>query len=394
MNDERTLPLPHEDEPSPGDLAAARGELSLPRDPRSLLLTGIFVLLVFYTLYFASEIFLPVCFAVLLKLLLQPLMRVLCKLRLPKPIAALTLIIALCSGLSGLAYVLAGPSVEWLAKVPRTLPQLEQRLHVLKKPIDQVQQATKQVEKITESSGASEPTPVTVKGPGLADWLMSGTRSIVTGTVTTLLLLFFLLLAGDLFLRRLVEILPRLSNKKQAVDISNEIERNISAYLLTITVMNAAVGAATGIVFHLIGMEDAILWGSVAFVLNYIPILGPLCGIGLFTIVGITIFDSTWHALLPAGLYFLIHVVEGEAVTPMLLARRFTLNPVLVIGSLVFWHWMWGIPGTLLAVPMLAVFKIVCDRVRPLMALGHFIGGESTSSLVAPGQRGTQRQVV
>jgi predicted PurR-regulated permease PerM len=158
--------------------------------------------------------------------------------------------------------------------------------------------------------------------------------------------------------------------------------------------MNAAVGAATGIVFHLIGMEDAILWGSVAFVLNYIPILGPLCGIGLFTIVGITIFDSTWHALLPAGLYFLIHVVEGEAVTPMLLARRFTLNPVLVIGSLVFWHWMWGIPGTLLAVPMLAVFKIVCDRVRPLMALGHFIGGESTSSLVAPGQRGTQRQVV
>jgi predicted PurR-regulated permease PerM len=106
-----------------------------------------------------------------------------------------------------------------------------------------------------------------------------------------------------------------------------------------------------------------------------VPILGPLTGIVLFFLVGLLTFESTLHAVLPAALYFLVHLVEGEAVTPMLLARRFTLNPVLVIGSLIFWHWMWGIPGTLLAVPLLAVIKIICDRIRPLMALGHFLGG-------------------
>ncbi len=112
-----------------------------------------------------------------------------------------------------------------------------------------------------------------------------------------------------------------------------------------------------------------------AFILNYVLILGPLTGIGLFFLVGLMSFDTLWQALLPPAAYLTIHVIEGEWVTPMLVARRFTLNPVLVIGSLIFWDWMWGIPGALLAVPMLAVFKIVCDRVRPLAALGHFIEG-------------------
>ena len=82
-----------------------------------------------------------------------------------------------------------------------------------------------------------------------------------------------------------------------------------------------------------------------------------------------------WQALLPAALYIGFHLIEGETVTPMLLARRFTLNPVLVIISLIFWFWMWGIPGAILAVPMLAVTKIICDRVRPLTAFGHFLEG-------------------
>jgi len=393
MSEQRWVETATTEEPTPADVAASRGEIQLPQDYRSFMLTGIFVLLGFFALYFAREIMLPVSLALVLKLLLQPVMRGFKKLRVPNIIASLLVMLALVGGIAGLAVAVTPAAAGWLARAPDALPRLEERLTVVKQAFESVQSATEQVEKITEAPGG-EATPVKVKGPGLTDYLFSGTRALLTGFVTTMLLLFFLLLAGDLFLRRLVEILPRLSDKKQAVDISNEIERNVSAYLLTITIMNAAVGTATGIVFHLVGVEDAILWGAVAFVLNYIPILGPLCGIALFTIVGVAIFDGTWHALVPAGLYFLIHVVEGEAVTPMLLARRFTLNPVLVMGSLVFWHWMWGIPGTLLAVPMLAVFKIVCDRVRPLMALGHFIGGESSSSFVSPSQRGAQRQVV
>ena len=190
-----------------------------------------------------------------------------------------------------------------------------------------------------------------------------------------MLFLYFLLVSGDIFLRRLVEILPRFSSKRQAVDISQQIESDISAYLVTITIMNAAVGIATGIVMWLTGIGDPILWGTVAFLLNYAPILGPTLGVVIFLLAGLLTIGTLWQALLPAGLYLGIHLVEGETVTPMLLARRFTLNPVLVILSLVFWFWMWGIPGAILSVPMLAITKIICDRVRPLAALGHFLEG-------------------
>jgi predicted PurR-regulated permease PerM len=202
---------------------------------------------------------------------------------------------------------------------------------------------------------------------------------MVAEFATMALLLFFLLRSGDLFLRRLVEILPTLSDKKQAVDISNEITRNISGYLVTITLMNGAVGVATAFATYMFGLSNPILWGVLAFVLNYILILGPLSGVAILFLAGLLTFDTLWQALLPAASYLAIHVTEG-AVTPLLLARRFELNPVLVIISLVFWYWMWGIPGALLAVPLLASFKIICDRIRPLMALGHFVGGENHGS--------------
>jgi predicted PurR-regulated permease PerM len=139
--------------------------------------------------------------------------------------------------------------------------------------------------------------------------------------------------------------------------------------------MNLAVGVATGTVMALCGVGDPVLWGTVAFLLNYIPILGPMIGVVVFVLAGLLSITPLWGAFLPAGLYLLIHLVEGETVTPMLLARRFTINPVLVILSLVFWYWMWGVPGAILSTPMLAITKIICDRIRPLMAFGHFIEG-------------------
>jgi predicted PurR-regulated permease PerM len=150
-------------------------------------------------------------------------------------------------------------------------------------------------------------------------------------------------------------------------------ENDISAYLATITIMNAAVGVATGTVVALVGLGDPVLWGTVAFLLNYVPILGPIIGVAIFVLAGLLSIETLWLALLPAGLYLVIHMIEGETVTPMLLARRFTINPVLVIVALVFWYWMWGVPGAILSTPMLAVTKIICDRIEALSAFGHFI---------------------
>jgi predicted PurR-regulated permease PerM len=357
-----------------GEAEASRAEdVALPRKMRSVAITGIFVLAVFYTLYFTAEIAIPLVFAVLFKLLLQPGVRLLTPLRVPQPLGALAMIIVLFAVLGGGGYLLGGPATAWLERAPESLPRLEQHLRVFQEPIQQVQQATKQVEKLTQSPG--EGAPLAVKGPGLVDYLFSGTRHLMSGLGITVLMLFFLLSSGDLFMRRLVEILPNFRDKKRAVEMSHEVEENISAYLLTISVMNALVGLAAGLAMWAIGIPDPVLWGALAFVLNYVLILGPLTGMVLFFVAGLMSFDSLWQALIPPAAYLLIHLIEGEWVTPMLLAKRFTLNPVLVIGSLIFWDWMWGIPGALLAVPMLAVFKIVCDRVRPLAALGHFIEG-------------------
>jgi predicted PurR-regulated permease PerM len=311
--------------------------------------------------------------AFVLMLVLQPAMQLLERWRLPRGLAALALIVMLFGTLIGLGTALSGPAQNWAQKLPEGLPKLQERLSFLSQPVATFQKF------VTRAEGLASPEAnaisVKVEGTGLSDRLITGTRYTVTGSLETVLVLFFLLISGDIFLRRLVEVLPRFKNKRQAVDISNQIESDISAYLFTITLMNGAVGIATGAAVALAGLGDPLLWGTVAFLLNYVPILGPMIGVVVFLLAGLLTIDTLWLAFLPAALYMVIHLVEGETVTPMLLARRFTINPVLVIISLVFWYWMWGVPGAILATPMLAITKIVCDRIQSLTPFGHFIEG-------------------
>lgn len=350
-------------------------EMPLPQNVQSLVLMGMFALLILFALYFTAEVVLPIIFAIILYLVLQPAMRVAARLRIPKAVAALLIIFVFFGGVGVLGFTLSGPAADWVSKAPESLRRIEQRLFVFKQPMADLQSVSKQVEKIAEGP-ATDSKPVTVTGPGVGSFLFSSTRFMLVGLGTTVVLLFFLLVSGDLFLRRLVEILPTFSNKKQAVEISREIESNISSYLATISLMNLGVGILTGIATYFCGLSDPILWGTVAFLLNFVPILGPLCGAAILLLAGLLTFDPLWQAALPAGIYLLVHTIE-ETITPLMLARRFILNPVLVIISLVFWYWMWGIAGALLAVPLLATVKIVCDRIKPLMALGHFLGAEA-----------------
>jgi len=352
-----------------------QAEMPLPQNLQSILLMGIFALLFLFALYFTGEVVLPIIFAIILYLVLQPAMRWAAKLRIPRVVAALVMICVFFGSVGALGFTLSGPAADWVAKAPESLRRIEHRLFAFKQPMADLQSVSKQVEKIAEGP-ATDGKSVTVTGPGVSSFLFSGTRFMLIGLGTTVVLLFFLLVSGDLFLRRLVEILPTFSNKKQAVEISREIESNISSYLATISLMNLGVGILTGIAAYFCGLSDPILWGTVAFLLNFVPILGPLCGAAILFLAGLLTFDPLWQAALPAGIYLLVHTVE-ETVTPMLLARRFILNPVLIIVSLIFWYWMWGIAGALLAVPLLATVKIVCDRIKPLMALGHFLGAEA-----------------
>ena len=250
----------------------------------------------------------------------------------------------------------------------------------MRAPINTLQLFLQQVENIGEA-GPSQDGAISERGATFLMKLFTGTRNFANGFFTTVLFLFFLLVSGDIFLHRLVEILPRFRSKRQVVEISQQIESDVSAYLVTITIMNAAVGIATALAMWLTGVGDPILLGTVAFLLNYVPILGTALGVLIFLLAGLLTHDTLWQALLPAGLYFGFHLIEGETLTPMLLAKRFTLNPVLVIISLVFWFWTWGIPGGILSMPMLSITKIICDR-----SCERHGGGASSTPIEAPSQ--------
>jgi predicted PurR-regulated permease PerM len=366
------LPEPH----AAATEAADQTEMPLPSNPQTFFLGGLFALGVLAALYVASSIILPVVLAFVLNLLLQPAVRLLGRVHLPRAVGALVAVFLVIGALVGLVAALSVPAANWAERLPEGIPRLEAHLQVIRGPIQALQNVIQQAEQAADAPPGRGSIVSVRRDLGITGALFAGTRSVLDGLFTTVLVLYFLLVAGDIFLRRIVEILPTFSNKRQAVDISQQIQQDISAYLLTITGMNAAVGAATAAAMYFCGLGDPLLWGATAFLLNFIPILGPLCGIFIFVLVGMLSFESLWWALLPPVLYFGIHLVEGETLTPMLLARRFTLNPVLIILSLVFWFWMWGMLGAILAVPLLAILKIVCDRLRPLKALGHFLEGE------------------
>src|SRR3984885_1314428 len=371
--------------PPPADEPAAQplydepavSELGMPRgaDVRGVFQGGLFMLALLAALYAAREIVLPIVLAIILDLLLQPALRLLERLHVPRMLGALLLLALFFGPIVAFVTGMSGPASSWAAKLPEGVPRLQEHLNFLRAPIEAVRQFWQQAQGYV--SGDSQPAASTSPafGAGLLLAIFSNTSAFAAGFLETVLVLFFLLLSGDTFLRRLVEVLPNFSDKRQAVEISQHIEHDISAYLITITIMNAAVGLTTALAMWLCGLGDPILWGAVAFLLNYVPILGPMIGVAMFTLAGLLTAKTLWLALLPAGLYFVIHLAEGEIITPTLLARRFTLNRVLVILALIFWYWMWGVPGAILAVPMLAITKIICDRIRMLAAFGHFLEG-------------------
>ena len=369
-----------EDTPSPlsepentDETATATAQISLPSDPMLVLQVGQFILLLSAVLYVARPIILPIVLAIMLKLLLQPGVRRIERVGLPREASAALTILAVFVFFVSLATALSGPARTWAAKLPEGLPRLQERLSFIKDPLEAMQGFLHNAE--TYMHSAAPAAVVTPAGSGLSETVVSGTAHFASGLFATIVVLYFLLISGDLFLRRLVEILPTFGDKRAAVKISQQIESDIAGYLMTVTMMNAGVGILTGLLMWACGLENPILWGALAFLLNYIPMLGPVICMMVLLLAGLLTLEPFWVALLPGIGFMVIHVLEGQFVTPILVARRFTLNPVVVIISLIFWYWMWGVPGAILAVPVLGIIKIVCNGIRPWAAVGHLIEG-------------------
>jgi predicted PurR-regulated permease PerM len=365
---------PEDDQRPRPNLKRLRESLQGPFGVRSMALTGLFILAGFYTLYFGRAFFLPIVLALLLNFLFSPFVRALKKLRIPEGLSAGLVVFGLLGGLALGIYQLSTPAYEWAQKAPQTMRRLEAKLREFKKPVQTMSKASEQVEKITRVGGGQQPPTVEVRTESLGERVFSQATDLVANGMVMFILLFFLLASGDLFLRKLIRVLPSLADKKKAVEIARQIETDISAYLVTITIINVGLGIAVWGITTLLGVPNPLLWGVLAMVTNYIPYLGAIIMIVVLAMVGFLTFKDTTQALMVPLSFVGLNILESYLVTPMVLGRRLTLNPVVIFLALTFWGWLWGITGALLAVPIMVVFKIFCDHSEPLRPIGEFLG--------------------
>jgi predicted PurR-regulated permease PerM len=354
----------------PPDLAETVREAESP-EARSVSLIVIATILVFGALYFAREFFIPVALAGLLSLVFSPIVRVLARWRIPYPAGAALVLALVIGAVGGGGYMIAGPVRAWISAAPVALPKAARKLRAVVRPVEQVSRAATQV---AQATGAGAPHDVVVEGPSLSSRVAGTSAAVLGGILEVLLLLYALLAVGDLFLQKLVGMLPRRGDREKAVSIARATESSISAYLGLTALINVSEGAVVAAAMAMLGMPTPLVWGSMVALAEFVPYVGMLAMMAVLTIAALTTFDTVAHALLVPAVYLAINFVQGNIVTPLVMSRRLTLNPVAIFISLALWWWLWGIAGALLAVPLLATFKIVCDHVESLASIGAFLG--------------------
>jgi predicted PurR-regulated permease PerM len=354
---------------------AFSSRLKGPFDVRSFSLSGLFFLAVLYTMYFTRGILLPVVLAVLLSQLLAPAVRILAKWHVPQMLGSGIILLLLCGSIVMGVTSLVGPAQNWINKAPEGFHELQVKLApVFLKPMRKMADATGEMEKLTAPAGAQTETILEVHQHTIIPaFLYDQTPDIIASSFTLLILLYFLLGYKGVFLNKLVKVIPRFHDKKLAVTIAGDIENKISSYLVTITLINIGLGCAIAASMYFLGMPNPMLWGVAAAILNFVPYLGAFTGILGMTIAAVLSFNSLGYAMLFPGVYLLLAIIEGNFITPMIVGRSLTMNPVAILISLMFWGWLWGIIGVILAVPLLATIKILCDHIEPLAPLGEFI---------------------
>ena len=341
-------------------------------------LVGIFLILAFGAMSLAKGLFVPIITALMIALVFSPVRRALGKLGIGPGLASLLIFAAALSVLSFIIYAASGTIAQRLENAPEILERAELEVRELLGSVQPMLDATG---KISEIAGEQEGESVIIRQPGFLALVAQATPGVFGEAVITLTLAFFLIASGDLFYEKLVQIMPTIRDKRRALQIARDIEEQLSNYLFTITAINALVAVLVAITAWAFGLPDPLLFGIAAFLLNFIPYLGPLAGILTMFITGLVVLDSPVAALVPAFIYWLINTIEGQIATPILLGRRLRLNAVMVFLSFAVWAWLWSFMGMLLATPILLSLKVIADHIPGMKGLGTFLAARDDMSL-------------
>ena len=324
-------------------------------------------------IYFGKDIVMPIALGLLITLTLTPPVRWLRRRGLPAALAAILVVVAVGSTVGVGGWFLSEPVSNLVATAPEIGDRIRERMRDVESTAGSLSEVGEQIDEI---AGANEDAQVvTIKQPGLVSSATSSLASGLTSLAVALVFALFMLGSGDLFSEKLVAVMPGLKEKKRALRIVRDVEGNVSRYLFTITLINAALGLAIGTGLWLYGMPGAALWGVIAAVMNFLPFVGAFIGAGLLAAISLGHYPELLSALIPPVIYLACTTVEGNVITPLIVGRRLEINVVAVFLAVAVWGWFWGIAGALMAVPLLVVFKVLCEYVDGLDAWGEFLAG-------------------
>ena len=357
----------------------------MPTRVRSGTLVALLVLVTLVLLHLAAGVVVPFILAVLLAFALDPVVRGVERVVRSRQIAAGFTVGALVAGLAGGAYALSDDAARAADRLPEATSRLREQLREWRsgpsKPLDSIGKAAENIEAAaTEAAGAKQPPPSARSSTtiGLRDWLIVGSMGLVAFSGQLLLLVFlvyFLLASGDLFKRKIVKIAgPALSDRRITVEALDEIQRSLERFVIVILATNVVVGVASFVAFRWMGLANAGVWAVFGAVLNTIPYVGPAVTTGVLFLVGLLQFDRFDMALLAAGSYVAITSIEGTLLKPWWMGRIGRLNNPTVFTALLFWGWLWGAWGMLLAYPIMIIIKTVADHVEQLTPVAELLG--------------------
>lgn len=356
-------------EPIPGPDSTSR---------RNFAITGIFIIMTIYALYFGREFFMPVILAFLFALTLTPIVRFASKRGIPAPVSATMLVVASAVIIAVGGYLLSGPVMQLVNDAPQIGRSLTERMHELRTPLNRLLAISQQIDEVADTNRDEGVLKVAVQQPGILSQAAGNMLSAGTTIAIVFVLSLFLLASGTLFYEKIVQSFTKMSEKKRALRVVYDVEREVSRYLLTVAIINAGLGAVIAFGLWILGMPTPLLWGVMAALLNFLPYVGALLVMSVVTVISIITFDSLGYAMLVPTFLIICNVLEGQIITPLVVGRRLELNAVSILIAVAFWSWLWGFIGALIAVPLLVVIKVFCDHFEGLQQIGNFLSAQQT----------------